>query len=328
MARRGPRPAHERLKRLLVMLPWLMQRGEVPVAEMASHFSLTESELIADLELAAMCGLPPFVDEMIDVFIDEGMVVAGVPRVFTRPLRLTAPEGFGLLASGRAAMALPGADPAGPLGRALDKLAAALGSDGVVVDLERPPLIDQVVAAVESAERLEITYWTPSRDEATQRSITPRAVFADGGHWYVLADDHRSDSERSFRLDRVLSVAGTGVFETARSVTLPDTGRWFADDPDLERATLQIPTELTWMIERYPTDSVTPATNGSAGGLDSAVAATSVVVMPISSEQWLCRLLLRIGPRAVVLSPPRWSTLAAQTARNVLARYEMVNDDT
>jgi proteasome accessory factor C len=309
------------------MLPWLMQRGEVSVADMAAHFALTESELIADLELAAMCGLPPFLDEMIDVFIDEGTVFAGVPRVFTRPLRLTAPEGFGLLAAGRAAMALPGADPAGPLGRALDKLAAALGFDGVVVDLERPPLIERAVAAAESGERLEITYWTPSRDEATQRTITPRAVFADGGHWYVLADDHRSGSERSFRLDRVLSVTGTGVFDPAREVTLPDTGRWFADDPDLERVTLQIPTELTWMIERYPTDSVAGAGDGSPAWKDSTVAATSVVVMPISSEQWLCRLLLRIGPRAVVLSPPRWSTLAAEAARNVLARYETVNDD-
>ena len=34
--RRGPRPTGDRLRRLLVMLPWLMERGEVPVAEMFS----------------------------------------------------------------------------------------------------------------------------------------------------------------------------------------------------------------------------------------------------------------------------------------------------
>ena len=61
-----------------------------------------------------MCGLPPFVDEMIDVFIDDEMVYVGVPRLFTKPLRLTAPEGFALLTAGRAAMQLPGADPAEP----------------------------------------------------------------------------------------------------------------------------------------------------------------------------------------------------------------------
>ena len=113
------------------MLPWLMEVGEVPVAEVARRYGLTELEVQEDLELVAMCGLPPFVDEMIDVFIDDGIVFVGIPRLFTRPLRLTTPEGFTLLAAGRAAMELPGADPSGPLGRGLDKLAAALGGVGL-----------------------------------------------------------------------------------------------------------------------------------------------------------------------------------------------------
>ena len=127
--RRTVRPAEERLRRLLVMLPWLMERGEVTVAEAAARFDLTEAEVVSDLELAAMCGLPPFVDELIDVFIDEGLIFVGVPRLFTRPLRLNAVEAFELLTAGRAAMELPGGDPEGPLARGLAKLATALGED-------------------------------------------------------------------------------------------------------------------------------------------------------------------------------------------------------
>ena len=127
----GPRNAEDRLLRLLVMLPWLMEVGEAPLAEVARRYDLTEAQVQKDLELVAMCGLPPFVDEMVDVFVDEGMVYVGIPRLFTRPLRLTAPEGFTLLAAGRAAMELPGADPDGPLGRGLDKLAAVLGEAGL-----------------------------------------------------------------------------------------------------------------------------------------------------------------------------------------------------
>ena len=139
MTATGRRTAEDRLGGLLVMLPWLMERGEVPLAEVARHFRMAPEQVVADLELAAMCGLPPFVDEMIDVFIDDDTVVVGVPRLFTRPLRLTAPEGFALVAAGRAAMQLPGADPEGPLGRGLQKLAAALGDDGVVVDIPVGP---------------------------------------------------------------------------------------------------------------------------------------------------------------------------------------------
>ena len=135
------------------MLPWLMEVGEVPLADVARRFDMTEADVQKNLELVAMCGLPPFVDEMIDVFVDEGIVFVGVPRLFTRPLRLTAPEGFALLASARAAMELPGADPAGPLGRGLAKLAAVLddaglGTDditaGVAFDLDRPALTDEL----------------------------------------------------------------------------------------------------------------------------------------------------------------------------------------
>ena len=321
MARRGPRPAHERLKRLLVMLPWLMERGEVAIAEMAAHFSLTESELVADIELAAMCGLPPFVDELIDVFIDEGMVFTGVPRVFTRPLRLTAPEGFSLLASSRAAMALPGADADGPLGRALGKLAKALGDDGVVVDLGRPAMVDRVAAAAAGGVRLSITYWTPARDEATERQVTPRMVFADGGHWYMVADDHRSDSERVFRLDRILEVGDTGIVDPMRAVAPPDPQRWMNDDPDIDRVTIRLPTELTWMVERYPIDSLTADPTSTTG-------ASCTVVMPVTSEEWLRRLLLRMGPRAEVSAPQRWASLAADTASKVLQRYGVVSPAT
>ena len=132
--RAGPRPVRERVGRLLVMLPWLMQRGKVAVSEMAATFGLSERELVRDLETASLCGLPPYVDELIDLYVDDGWVHAGVPRVFTRPPRLSAEEGFTLLAAGRAALELPGADPTGPLARA--PLVVAEAGEGAVVERE------------------------------------------------------------------------------------------------------------------------------------------------------------------------------------------------
>ena len=53
------------------MLPWLMERGQASLAEMAERFQISEAELVRDLEQAAMCGLPPFLDEVIDLYIDD-----------------------------------------------------------------------------------------------------------------------------------------------------------------------------------------------------------------------------------------------------------------
>lgn len=308
-ARRGPRGTSDRLRRLLILLPWLMERREASLAETSRRFEISESELVRDLEMAAMCGLPPFLDELVDVYIDDGMVYAGVQRLFNRQLRLTAPEGFALLAAARIAMQLPGADPNGALARALAKLAAALGDDTVVVDTPQPPATEAVAAAAAANQRLRITHWSPVADRRTEREITPRRVFVDGGAWYVIADDHLSGESRTFRLDRIETWHATGVTDSPRVVEVPAIGSWFAD-ADLPTARLHVPTSETWVAERYPTRSVTATPDGWE------------LLVSIASERWLEQLLLRLGAGAYVIEPSEWVDLGARAANALLERYE------
>ncbi|MDX2379410.1 MAG: WYL domain-containing protein [Acidimicrobiia bacterium] len=328
----GPRNAEERLRRLLVMLPWLMEVGEVEVAVVADRFDLTEAEVQRDLELVAMCGLPPFVDEMIDVFVDDGVVFVGVPRLFTRPLRLTAPEGFALLAAGRAAMELPGADAGGPLGRGLAKLATALGdapalsgtetesgrpsgeretedeTAGVAIDLTRPEFTDDVLEATATSSELRIRYYSPTRDCSDDRVIVPRHVFAEGGNWYVIADDDRSGDRRTFRIDRIETLEPTGRHVSNEvPVDLPE--RFFAD-ADLARAVLRLAPSARWVVEQYPTDAVDELDDGWCRA-----------TLPVASERWLSRLLIRLGPAVQVESPSAATVAAAGLASSILELY-------
>ena len=313
--RRGPRPAQERLRRLLVMLPWIMERGEVPVSEVAARFHLTEAEVVADLERVAMCGVPPYgPDDLVDLFVDEGNVVAGPARFFNRPLRLTAPEAFALLTAARAAQQLPGADPHGALARALDKLAAAVGGDSVTIDLGGPPALPEITAAVEGGHQLRIEYWSAASDEIRERTIDPLSVFIDRGNWYVVADDHLSGEERTFRVDRVVSVVGTGEVRHDRSRAEPtavEQGQpWFADADGLPRVRLRLAPSAAWVAERYPNDGVEIGPDGA-----------TEVVFAVTSERWLARLLLRAGGSVEVVEPEEDAGLAARTAAAVLERY-------
>jgi proteasome accessory factor C len=319
-ARRGPLGAEARLSRLLVILPWLMERGEVPLDEVAATFSMSRDEVVRELEMASMCGLPPFVDELIDVFIDDETVFVGVPRLFTKPLRLTAPEGFALLTAGRAAMELPGADPDSPLGRGLAKLAAVLGeapdSDpALVVDLAATELVDEFVDATKRVERLRIRYWAASRDEVSEREITPRRVFHERGDWYVSADDHRSGERRTFRIDRVESVDRTGVFDeplddaVADSASTASSVSWSLDG-SLPRVTLRLQPAARWVVEQYPVDAIVERARGV---VDATFAVTN--------ERWLERLLLRVGTDAEVVEPAEYARLGVDAAKRVLARY-------
>jgi proteasome accessory factor C len=317
----GPRNAEDRLRRLLVMLPWLMEVGEAPLAEVAQRFDMTEAQVQSDLELVALCGLPPFVDEMIDVFVDDGIVFVGIPRLFTRPLRLTAPEAFSLLTSARTAMELPGADPAGALGRGLAKLAAVLAdagvgiglsgvaadhTAGVVVDLARPVITDDLVDAAASGTELEISYFSPARDEITRRLVVPRHLYAEAGNWYVLADDDRSQERRTFRVDRIESIAPTGRTVDVEATMPP--GRFF-EDAEVDRATIRLSSGARWVLDQYPFDGVTELDDG-----------WTEARLPVSSDRWLAKLLIRLGPEARVVEPAGPSP-AVVIAQRMLDRY-------
>lgn len=312
-ARRGPRGAEERVRRLLVMLPWLMERGEVSVGETARRFDLTEADVAKDLELVAMCGLPPFVDELVDVFIDEGMIWVGVPRLFTRPLKLNSVEAWELLTAGRAAMELPGADVDGPLGRGLAKLAAALGDDdtsGVRIQLDRPDAATSLADAADGGRQVRIEYRSPSRDEVTTRLVLPRQVFTDRGEWYVTADDDRSGEIRIFRIDRIESLELTGESPQPLGEPLPTPGAWFTDG-SIPRVTVRLGPAARWVVERYPVDEV--AGPDDRGWL--------TVTLPVVSEPWFTRTLVRLGPDVEVVEPDEWRSKARTATERVLERY-------
>jgi proteasome accessory factor C len=325
-ARRPRRTAEDRLSRLLVMLPWLMEQESVPLAEVAARFDLDEAEVVADLELVSMCGLPPYVDELIDVFIDEGMVFVGVPRLFTRPLRLNSMEAFELLVAARSAMELPGADPAGPLGRGLAKLAKALGGDGaggIGMDVEildgSHVLVEQVVAATEAAQVLEIHYWNPNREEVNQRTVWPLQVFADRGNWYLVAIDRSLDKMssgsaagdlRTFRVDRIVDMSVPGETFEAPQVPLPEPGEWFTDE-GIPHVRLRLRAPALWITERYPMIEV--------GVRDQQ--GWTPVTLAVVSPAWLERLLLRLGPEAEVVSPLDVRAQVRAAAASILEVY-------
>ena len=312
-ARRGPRSAAERVSGLLVMLPWVLERKRVKLADMAKQFKLTEAELMADIMMAAMCGVPPYSpDALIDVFVDEDEVVAEVPSVFSRPLQLNTAEVFALVTMGQAAMKLAGADTSGPLATALAKVRPLLPDDSmVVVDIANIKFLPELRQALSPAEQVTITYFAPSTATRTERTITPRAVFEDAGNWYVSADDNLSGERRVFRVDRIEALTRTGVLAAKfgePDETDSDGPEWFGDA--VQHVTLRVAPRARWVVESYPYVSRVQEADGS-----------SVVQMAVSSEHWLSRLLLRAGSDVQVVEPANFADLGQRTARSVLQRY-------
>lgn len=310
MSRKGPRPVSERLRRLLVMLPWLMERGTVSTAEMAAHFGTTVDDLIADLTLASLCGVSQDPRDLIDLWVDEDQVHFGLPKYFERPLRLTPPEAFSLVVSTKAALALPGADPGGALARAVAKIGAVIGSDRTdVVDVELvvPDEVEPLRRAVSDSRVVDFEYWSPATGRTSSRSAVPLEVFAEGPHWYLRAFDRAAGAERTFRVDRIETLVTTEVVEPH---PIGPRRPWFADAEDATNVTLRVEAGWTWVLENYPLVSTAPVDGGVR---------VSLVVM---SDRWLDRVLLRLGTHAIVEQPAQHTARAAATAAQVLARYD------
>jgi proteasome accessory factor C len=297
----------------MVMLPWLVERKRVKLSDMAEQFKLTEAELVDDIMMASVCGVPPYSpDALIDVFVDEDEVVADVPLMFSRPLQLNSAEVFALTVMGKAALRLPGANKNGPLATALKKLRPLLPSgDGVVeVDLKPVAFLEELRNAVAPGAHLLITYFTPATAARSERTIIPRSVFERGGHWYVSADDDKSGELREFRVDRIESLNATGNFSEPDATTQRSTdgSTWF-DNADLH-VTLRVEPSARWVIESYPYMSRQVNEDGS-----------TLVTMAVGSEHWLSRLLLRAGDGVQVQEPLELQDLAKRTAAQMLLRY-------
>ena len=75
---------------------------------------------------------------------------------------------------------------------------------------------------------------------------------------------------------------------------------WISDG-SVPRVTLRLRPGARWVREQYPVDRVTELDDGVVD-----------VVMAVTSERWLERLLLRAGTDAEVLAPAEWIDLGAR----------------
>jgi proteasome accessory factor C len=301
--------APPQLERVLAMIPWLATHRDARKSEIAERFRISVDQLEADLALIMMVGVPPYSPgDYINVTYDGDTVDLWLAPYFTAPLQLTAAEGLALLAGGRTLLAVPGSDLDGPLATAIAKLERALGVSEVVVELASPPYLDAVRDAAAEGRRIKIEYWSSGRDALTARRIDPGPPFFALGEWYTDAYCWLREGPRMFRIDRIRGVTATDeTFEP----THPTAGTAvYHPRPDDPRVTIELPRGASWVTESAPAESVEELADGRQR-----------IVVPVSEPAWLERILLQVGPDAVVVDPPEWRDAGRAAAARVRARY-------
>ena len=309
-----------RLARMLSLVPYLQQHPGIPVAEAASVFGVTERQLRDDLDLLFYCGLPGYTPgDLIEVSYEGDRITVGNADTIARPLALTPEEALALVVAMRALAAEPGLVERDALDRALAKLEAACSSamdstaGRVEISLdEAGETLAAVERAVEGGKRLHLRYHNPGRDEVSERDVDPMRVLNVDGRWYLEAWCRRVDDVRLFRLDRVIEAveldAPAEVPERAAPRSLSEG--LYLPAPEDPVVTLLLDREARWVADYYPYETIEERPDGGIR-LD----------LRVHDDGWLRRLLLRLGPHAVVAAPAGLSESVRETARAALAAY-------
>ncbi|RZS43779.1 proteasome accessory factor C [Herbihabitans rhizosphaerae] len=313
--------AQERLPRLLALVPYLIARPGIPIAEAAADFGVTPKQLRRDLELLWMCGLPGYgPGDLIDLSFDGDTVTVTFDAGMNRPLRLTGAEATALLVALRALADTPGMVDSDAVRRAVAKIESAAGQAQpatVAVGLgvregERTAKVREIVqSALLDGRAATITYYTASKDEITERTIDPMRLLLVDGRSYLEAWCRRAEGMRMFRLDRIDEIT---VLEEAaapppyaRPTDVSDG--LFRRSPDQLVATLVLEPDAAWVSEYYPVDDLEELDSGRLR-----------VRMRYADEPWMVRLLLGLGGEVTVEQPADLAESVRTRAEQALAR--------
>ncbi|MFI5930502.1 helix-turn-helix transcriptional regulator [Micromonospora sp. NPDC051543] len=316
-ARGGSKTSADRLARLLNLVPYLLARPGIEVAEAAGDLGVTERQLREDLELLWVCGLPGYgPGDLIDMAFDGDRVTITYDAGIDRPLRLTPDEALALVVALRMLAETPGVANRDAIERALAKIEDAAGDlVGAPVAVRLPGdtrRVEALRAAVEGGRALRITYYTAARDETTERVVDPLRMLMVGGRAYVEAWCRRAEAVRLFRADRIDAI--TELDEPAavppQAVPHDRTEGVFRPSPDLPLITLRIGRGERWITEYYPCERV------EAGDGDQWL-----VSLRVTDLGWARRFVLGLGPDVTVVAPVELAEQVRATASAALDAY-------
>jgi proteasome accessory factor C len=314
----------ERLQRLLALVPYVVSRQSVGLAETAAAFGVSQRELVDDLNMLWCVELrapDPYCP--IDLSYEGGEIVVSQAESIARPLRLAVDEAAALLVALRMLGEVPGHQDRSALNRLIAKLEAAAGeaasvSSQVAIQVDGhndSGYADQVGDAIDRGRRLHLKYYVPGRDEATERDVDPMRLLVADGRPYLEGWCLRAEAMRLFRLDRMLALEVLDVPSSPPPDAQPvdvDTGLFHPSSDDV-RVELELSAEGRWVAEYFPCETVTDLPDGRLR-----------VVLRTQDTGLVRRLALRLGEDGRVLAPSSLVDEVRETATAALAQYAVL----
>lgn len=318
-------PSHDQVPRLLLLVPYLRQHPNVPVATVAAAFGVSSAQVRSDLAVLWMCGLPGGMPgDLIDIDMEavegEGLITLTNADYLARPMRFTMDEALSLVLALRTLRDVVGPELRSSVESALATFEQLIAPGErarvqVAVDAGEQDVRDRLSAAISAQLRVRLTYDGVNRGLTTRPLVDPRRVAVRDGYAYLDAWSVERSAWRTYRLDRIAAVDVLDVPAEPHPGGPDDAERWLDRLAGAASVRLWLADEARWVCEYYPTVSVEPRKDGV------------VATFRVADPAWLRGLLLRLGSRARMVEPVDAGTSAADAARAALDMYERLDPE-
>lgn len=181
-----------------------------------------------------------------------------------------------------------------------------------------PKHFELIASAVLGRHRLELTYWNRTKDEITERQVSPQRLVHYRNNWYLDAWDHLRDDLRTFALDAVRAVEMVaGKVKDVPDAQLDEalaSGYGIFSGRKVQWAALR----FTPAAARYVSMEEWHPKQRSRWEKDGGY----VLEIPFTSEKELQMDVLRMGPDVEVLSPQSLRDEIRQRIASMASRYK------
>lgn len=320
-----PFQARDKLAFLLSLVPYLMDRDRVTVAEAAEHFGVDAGQIRDAVNLIAVSGLPGETaayqhDDLFDIDWDafeqdDEIVLTNRVAIDDSP-RFSAREAAALIASLEYLAALP--EYADREAVASLKAKLSRGTSGGVAPVavaaaETPDAMGTTLQlirdSVEAGRQLEFDYLN-ARGERERRRVDALRVESVDADWYLRGWCHLREAIRTFRLDRIADarVVEAAVEHRESDVRLPEL---FEASPDDLEVVIDVAASAMPLLADYIPDGV--RTQESGDRIRTTVR--------VSHHHGLKRLIASMPGVVTVVAPAEARAVVAAWASEAVARY-------
>jgi proteasome accessory factor C len=193
------------------LVPYIVSHPGISISELATEFSISRDEVLKDLNLLFLCGLPGYTPlELIDISFDEESVVIRDPQNLASPRNLNESEALiARIALAALEESTPKNSPAFlPIVALREKIAKAFSSSipasAITFSLDKERITLGVIEkAIQQDLDLDILYNNVTKDSSSQRAITPISIIAEDKRTLISAYCHSAKALRTFNLSQI-----------------------------------------------------------------------------------------------------------------------------